>query len=167
MLFDTFDRTGNAEFPFRKEILFRAVCAAVEGLKGMSVENRDELASRLDIKTGMSAFSWGEKVSISITGNGADAAVVSVQSAAKTIFGSATTHGKNRENVRQIIQRTSELLTQHAVEWQTEMGLKSSAPTEMVTHSIADEISKFAALRDQGLLSPEEFNAQKTRLLGK
>lgn len=170
MLFDTFDRTGNAEFQFHKQIVFRAVCAAVEGLKGMNIENRDELACRLDVKTGISAFSWGEKVSISITGNGADSAVVSVQSGAKTIFGSATTHGKNRENVKQIIQRTSELLAQHASEWQEEMGLKSLAPmsnsTGQVTQSIADEISKLAVLRDQGLLSPEEFNGQKARLLG-
>ena len=103
MLFDTFDRTGSAEFPFPKQVVFRALCAAVEELNGMSIENRDDLASRLDVKTGMSAFSWGEKVSISVAGNGANAAVASVQSAARTIFGSATTHGKNRANVREII----------------------------------------------------------------
>lgn len=166
MLFDTFDRTGNAELPFHKQVVFRAVCSAVEGLKGMNIEYRDELACRLDVKTGMSAFSWGEKVSISITGNGADAAVVSVQSGAKTIFGSATTHGKNRKNVRHIIQRTSELLAQHASEWQKEMRLEPQAPIPSSTRSIADEILKLAALRDQGLLSPEEFNGQKARLLG-
>lgn len=32
--------------------------------------------------------------------------------------------------------------------------------------SVADEISKLAALRDQGHLSPQEFEAQKARLLG-
>ena len=31
--------------------------------------------------------------------------------------------------------------------------------------SVADEISKLAALRDQGLLTPDEFNAQKAALL--
>lgn len=32
--------------------------------------------------------------------------------------------------------------------------------------SLADELGKLAALRDQGVLSPAEFEAQKTRLLG-
>jgi Short C-terminal domain len=32
--------------------------------------------------------------------------------------------------------------------------------------SVADEIGKLAALRDQGLLTAEEFNAQKASLLG-
>jgi hypothetical protein len=31
---------------------------------------------------------------------------------------------------------------------------------------VADEISKLAALRDQGVLTAEEFNAQKAALLG-
>jgi hypothetical protein len=32
--------------------------------------------------------------------------------------------------------------------------------------SVADEIGKLAALRDQGVLTADEFNAQKTALLG-
>lgn len=127
MLFDTFDRTGKAEFPFPKQLVFRAVCMAVEELKGMTIDNRDDLASLLNVKTGISAFSWGEKLTIAVAGSGANAAVVSVQSAAKTIFGSATTHGKNRENVREIITHTSKLLTEHGSQWEEEIGLKPNA----------------------------------------
>jgi hypothetical protein len=93
MNFDTFDRTGSAEFPFNKQIVFRAVCEAVDQIGGMSVERRDDLSTRLDIKTGVSAFSWGERVSVSVIAHGS-ASLVSVQSGAKTIFGSGTTHGK-------------------------------------------------------------------------
>ena len=100
MLFDTFDRTGNAEFPFPKQVVFRAVINAVEDLRGMKIESRDELACRVDVNCGLSAFSWGEKVTITVTGNGPETAVVSVQSGAKSVFGSATTHGKNRENIK-------------------------------------------------------------------
>jgi hypothetical protein len=32
--------------------------------------------------------------------------------------------------------------------------------------SVADEIGKLAALRDKGVLTAEEFNAQKAALLG-
>ena len=59
MLFDTFDRTGNAEFPFPKEVVFRAVYTAVSALPGMSIASYDQLALHLDVNTGMSAFSWG------------------------------------------------------------------------------------------------------------
>ena len=89
MLFDTFDRTGNAEFSFHKQVVFRALCMAVEELDGMTIDSRDDLASRLDVKTGMSLFSWGERVTISVTGSGENSAVVSIQSGAKTILGSA------------------------------------------------------------------------------
>jgi Short C-terminal domain len=170
MLFDTFDRTGNAEFPFPKQVVFRAVCNSVDGISSMTIENRDDLASRLDIKTGMSAFSWGEKVSISVTANGTNSAIVSIQSAAKTIFGSATTHGRNRQNVREIINETSRLLTQYGSQWEEEMGLKPNTPqyssTEYSHRLIADELAKLADLLKQGFLSPEDFSAQKARLLG-
>ena len=42
----------------------------------------------------------------------------------------------------------------------------ASAPAPAAI-SVADELSKLAALRDQGLLSPEEFEAQKQRLLAR
>jgi hypothetical protein len=170
VLFDTFDRTGNAEFPFPKQVVFRAVCVAVEGQSRICIENRDDLASRLDVKTGMSAFSWGEKVSISVVASDRNSAVVSIQSASKTIFGSAMTHGKNRENVRKIINQTSNLLSQYGSRWQEEMGLKTSTPSstsaEHSSRLVADELMKLADLLKSGVLTPEEFSAQKARLLG-
>src|SRR4051812_46582004 len=96
---------AKAEFPFPKQVVFRALCDAVGLLKGMEIANRDELASRLDIKTGISALSWGENVSVSISGNNNQAAIMSVQSAAKTVLG--MTDGKNRKNISEIITRTS------------------------------------------------------------
>lgn len=168
MLFDTFDRTGNAEFPFPKEVVFRAVYTAVSALPGMSIASYDQLASHLDVNTGMSAFSWGERVSISVTANVPNASVVSVQSGAKTVFGSATTHSKNRQNVRNIIHQTSVLLGQYGAQWTDEMGLKPAEPVaaDSKSISVADELIKLADLRDRGVLTPEEFDRQKTKLLG-
>jgi len=125
----------------------------------MKIATRDELACRLDITTGISAFSWGEKVSVSLSGNGDQAAVVSVRSAAKTVFGSGTTHGKNRKNIREILNRTSALLREHGAKWRGEMGL-APAPA-----SVADELIKLTQLRDKGALNDVEFEAQKARLL--
>jgi hypothetical protein len=33
--------------------------------------------------------------------------------------------------------------------------------------SIADELAKLAELRDQGIIAPHEFEAEKARLLGR
>ncbi len=166
MLFDTFDRSGNAEFPFPKQVVFRALCDAVSGLKSMQIETRDELASRLDIKTQLSAFSWGERISVSVSSNGEQASIISVQSAAKTAFGSVWTHKKNRSNVRDIINSTSNILQSHGATWRDEMAvmpgtMSMGAPPV----SVAEELAKLAQLRDKGILDESEFQAQKDRLL--
>jgi hypothetical protein len=166
-VFDTFDRTGNAEFPFPKAVVFRAVDTAVAALR-MNVASRDELASRIDIKTGASAFSWGERVAISVMASGDQSAVVSIQSASKTVIGSGTAHGKNRKNVRGIISKTSEILQESGVSWRGEMGLDpapAAAAGTAPSSSVADELAKLAQLRDQGVLTEAEFAAQKARLL--
>ena len=164
-MFDTFDRTGDCEFPFPKQVVFHAICVAVGGFRGMKITSRDELACRLDITTGMSAFSWGEKVSVSVSGNGEQAAIVSVRSAAKTALGSATTHGKNRKNIREILDRTSALLQEHGAKWREEMGLSPITVSSPTAVSVADELEKLVQLRDRGILSESEFQAQKSRLL--
>lgn len=46
-------------------------------------------------------------------------------------------------------------------------GKIETANKPAVPFSIADELAKLAALRDQGILSDEEFGQQKTALLGK
>ena len=169
MMFDTFDRTGDAEFPFPKKVVFRALVNAVKTLKGMDIEHQDELAARLDIKTGMSAFSWGEKVAVSVTEKSPNTATISVQSGAKTILGSGTTHGKNRENVKLIINQTSKILTENGALWCQELGIDLNASpvsSGAATLSVADELMKLALLRDQGILSPDEFATQKGRILG-
>lgn len=42
----------------------------------------------------------------------------------------------------------------------------STAPADRLSSSVADEIAKFAQLRDNGALTQEEFEAQKRQLLG-
>lgn len=42
----------------------------------------------------------------------------------------------------------------------------SSTPPPVNNYSVADEITKLAALKDQGILTEEEFTAKKKQLLG-
>jgi hypothetical protein len=168
-MFDTLDRTGTAEFPFKKQTVFRALCMALDNLKGMTVDSRDDLASRLVVKVGMSAFSWGEKVAITVTKNSENSSVVAVQSGAKTILGSATTHGKNRENVRKIISSTSQVLSEFGAQWEADLAEKEHTTerqsSDNASKSLADEIKKLADLRDEGILTEDEFLDQKRKLL--
>ena len=164
-MFDTFDRTGTAEFPFPKHVVFRALCEAIPSLGGMKIDRKDELAARLDVSVGMSAFSWGEKVSVAVTSAGTNSSTVGVASGAKTILGSATVHGKNRKNVAQIIARASDILNSKGVTWAAELAAAQPNPVAAASGSISDELTKLAAFRDQGVLTEQEFQAAKGRLL--
>ncbi len=73
------------------------------------------------------------------------------------------THGKNRKNVRDIIEATSKVLATKGEEWREEMGLSASVSSGP---SLADELSKLVALRDQGAIDADEFQAAKAKLLG-
>jgi hypothetical protein len=162
-MFDTFDRTGAAEFPFPRKVVFRALCEAVPLMPGMKIERCDDLACRLDVSTGVSAWSWGEKVTVAVSSAGDQSASLSIQSAVKTVFGSASGHGKNRQNVRAIVEQTSRVLSAKGEEWKQELGL-GAAPIQS-SNSIAEELSKLAALRNDGVLDEAEFMAAKARLL--
>ncbi|WP_204339998.1 MULTISPECIES: SHOCT domain-containing protein [Rhizobium] len=164
-MFDTFDRNGNAEFPFPKAVVFRAVCQAVKELQGFTAENVDELTARIELKTGMSAFSWGEKITVSVVSSGPGASTISVGSGAKTIFGSATSHGKNKRNVSEIIGQTSKILRACGDRWMAEIITPPTAAPEKGQISVADELTKLAALKNSGVLTEGEFEAQKQRLL--
>lgn len=168
VVFDTFDRRGAAEFPFPRDVVFRAVEEAIGQVRGMRLESRDPLAGFFTVKTGMSAFSWGENVRVSVTSCGQWAAQVEVASAAKTIAGSATTHGRNQKNVKELISATSAVLQRHGEAWAREAGVPTpGAERELgAVPSVADELAKLAGLRDQGVLSDDEFASQKARLLG-
>jgi len=165
-MFDTFDRTGVAEFPFPKDVVFRALCEAIPLIKGMKIDRKDELGSRADISAAMSAFSWGEKVSVAVTSAGPGSSTVGVSSGAKTIFGSATVHGKSRKNVAEIIAETSKILKAKGEQWAAE--LAPSQPQSAATGilgPISGELAKLATLRDQGVLTDQEFQVVKGRLL--
>lgn len=161
--FDTFDRTGTVEFPFPAPVVFRALEEAVGGLKGMEIQDSNRLAGHISLKTGASAFSWGEKVTVSVLESGPARSRVQIASAAKTIAGSATTHGRNRKNVEHIIRATASVLEQHGELWAKDLGV---APSQGPPQSTADEIRKLADLHQAGVLTADEFAAQKQKLLG-
>ncbi len=167
-MFDTFDRTGVAEFLFPREVVFKAVEHAVVEVKGMTIQDSSPTGGFLNIKTGATAMSWGENVKVSVLSSGPWSAQVQIASAGKTILGSATTHGKNQKNVAALIRTTGSILDRFGAKWVEDLGLakpQQSPSTGGASPSKADELKKLADLHTQGILTDAEFATEKTRLL--
>jgi hypothetical protein len=170
-MFDTFDRTGTVEFPFASPVVFRAVEVAVPKLKGMKVAESNALAGHLYIKTGASAFSWGEKVQVSVLDAGPGRSRMQIASAGKTLAGSATTHGKNRKNVQSIISAASKELEAHGQEWARELAPAATDAGGDANSSGSDKpnletrLTQLTDLHAKGLISDEDFESRKAAIL--
>lgn len=153
------DHNGESEFPFRKEIVFEAIKKAIPQIEGMKVDNADKLTGRIVVKAGISLWSWGENIPIQLTALAETKTKVQITSSPKTgmMFGGAFDMGKNRNNIEKILLVTSNILSSIEPEKQA---IKTSKEI-----SIADEIYKLKNLLDNGILTLDEFNQQKAKLL--
>ncbi len=153
------DHQGESEFPFVKETVFNAMVKAIPTVKGMKVDKADKLQGRIVVKAGVSLMSWGENIPIQLTSLSETKTKVLITSTPKTgaMFGGAFDMGKNRRNIEKILSETSKILSTLQPETQSEERIN--------TVSIADEIQKLKRLLDDGILTEEEFNQQKSKLL--
>lgn len=153
------DHNGESEFPFRKDIVFDAICKAVSAIDGMKIDNADRLTGRIMVKAGISLFSWGENIPIQLSSLSETKTKVQITSSPKTgmMFGGAFDMGKNRKNIEKILTASSKILSTLKPEIQASENLKNT--------SIADELQKLKKLLDDGILTHEEFDQQKTKLL--
>src|SRR5258706_7626552 len=114
------NNSGEAEFPFDKQTVFAALLKAIPKVEGMSVHSSDQLSGREIVKSGMSLFSWGEHIPISLTEPAPNRTLVRISSAPKTgvstggfladdgFFASGDmSFGKNRKNVDLIFSKLS------------------------------------------------------------
>jgi hypothetical protein len=120
----------------------------------------------------VSAFSWGEKVQVSVLEAGAGHSRMQIASGGKTILGSATTHGKNRKNVQDIISGTSRELELHGEEWTRELpptpDVRSGVTNNSLKPGQPDMEARLARLKDlhtKELISDEDFESQKRAIL--
>lgn len=68
--------------------------------------------------------------------------------------------------IRRQSKKQTRLLREQAVRLPAQPPSASPLPPPAPASSVADELGRLAALRDAGVLTDEEFAAQKTRLLG-
>lgn len=151
----TINRNGECEFPYKRDTVFEAICKAIPTIGGFKLDTADKLSGRITVKAGISAWSWGENIPIQLTSTSNFITKMQITSAHKVLVG-VFDMGKNRKNVEQIISATSDILSKLPPEVEQ---------TSTSTNSIADEIQKLKNLLDSGVLTLNEFNQQKAKLL--
>jgi hypothetical protein len=86
---------------------------------------------------------------------------------AKSIFASATTHGRNRKNVEEIITNTSRLLEAHGAEWirDVEGHTELDSPSQDGSPHPAPRLARLADLYQKALISEEEYRERREIIL--
>lgn len=151
------DHTQSMKVPYSAEDTFQALKRAIENVDGFKIDRVDETLRTVYAKAGVSLFSWGENINVSVEACSDGTSEVSVLSTPKTgaLFGGTADMGKNRKNIAAISTALSDKLKNYAM-----VQVKQEND-----NSAADEIKKLAELRDQGILTEEEFSKKKKDLL--
>lgn len=151
------DHEGEVVYPYSKKTVFKAIMEVANNMSGLSLDSADELSGRVTFKAGVSLASWGENIPVQLEEIGTNQTKMKVLSTPKTgiMFGGAMDFGKNRQNIEKIINAVSNALSNKP---------KEQTNVENVG-STADELLKLKSLLDQKILTQEEFDAQKAKLL--
>jgi hypothetical protein len=89
------------------------------------------------------------------------------QGGSRSAFGKQTTDAARDENSVVFTKKQMPEFERLRGVIEQAIAARHNAPSQTAAPvSVADELAKLAALRDQGLLSPQEFEQQKARLLG-
>lgn len=153
------DHKTSVKVPYSADNTFEALKQCCKYLYGMKVKSVDDLLKTVYLKAGVSAFSWGENITVTVKAAEDGETIVEIVSASKTgALGGALDMGKNNKNLKSIMDELSMELKKYPQIKKESANLSSG--------SIADEIKKYAELKNQGLLTEEEFTAKKKQLLG-
>lgn len=156
--------TNNSQsnVPYPPDVAYAALRAAALQLqreKNYSLKASDDITRRVVMKTGISLMSWGENITISIIAEPNGTSSISISSGTKT--GTPLDFGKNNKNINEIMDAFSKQLKNYK---HKQITPKDSSGNAQV--SIAEELEKLASLKEKGILSQQEFDAQKKKLLG-
>lgn len=155
------DHNQSFQVPYSCKDTYTALQEAIAGLSGFRIDRCDDSLMTVYVKAGVSLFSWGENITVSIQEALGGGSVVSILSTPKTgaMLGGAMDMGKNRKNIEAISKALS-------TELQPYKTVSKKSAVQKQSGSIAEEIGKLAELRDKGILTDEEFNKKKKELLG-
>lgn len=153
------DHEGSVEYPFSKKTVFDALMEAAPKIDGLDLDSADEVSGRIVFKAGVSLASWGENIPVQLVEVSPTRTQMKVMSSPKTgiMFGGAMDLGKNRRNIEKIIGAVSDVLANKPAE--------VGKPKSAFVASTTDELIKLKSLLDSGVLTQEEFDEQKKRVL--
>lgn len=151
------DHEGTVEYPFSQKTVFKAIMEAAPNIEGLSVDSADEMSGRVTFKAGVSLASWGENIPVQLVRIAPTRTQMKVLSTPKTgvMFGGAMDFGKNRRNIEKIMSAVSTVLS----------AKPSEKEISLNTSSDVDKLVKLKDLLDSKVITLEEFNEQKNRLL--
>ena len=161
--FDATDRTRAVEFPFPPRVVFRAVAEAISNLPGMTFHEFDRLSGHVYVSTTASAFLGGERVGVSVLDAGSGRSRVEITSGGRTVFGSATTHGRDGKNVEEIISATSKALGAHGERWVQELELESG--DKATSTDVAAILSRLEDIYANSLITEAEYRQRREVIL--
>jgi len=152
------DHHGEVEYPYSQKTVFDALMAASKKIDGLELDSADEISGRVTLKAGVSLRSWGENIPVQLVSITPVRTRVQIMSTPKTgvMFGGAMDLGKNRQNIEKIIRAVSDELAGKEPE-------KESVSIDAA--SVGDELIKLKQLLDQGVLTQDEFDEQKRKIL--
>jgi uncharacterized membrane protein YdbT with pleckstrin-like domain len=81
-------------------------------------------------------------------------------------YGKLTVSGTGGKNIRTVNIDSPEQVAERIRSLNRATGVTAPAPQLATAEDMEDSLRKLAALREEGLLTPEEFAAQKAKLLG-
>ena len=156
------DQTTSVKIPYSLDDTFQALKQSSQYLYGMKVDSVDDLLKTIYLKAGVSFFSWGENITVSVKSAEDGETIVEISSVSKTgAIGGALDMGKNNRNLKAIMDELSMELKKYP-----QIKKKENNESTSSIKSVADDIKKLADLTKQGILTEEEFKAKKKQLLG-
>lgn len=101
----TGSQASRQRFPFDCDDLFSSALSALKA-EGFKVRHLDRTIGRISASTGMSLFSWGENLTLTIEPDGDGGAVLGIESSLKVGVNLAGNH-RHSKNFDKIVRATS------------------------------------------------------------
>jgi hypothetical protein len=153
------DHEGKFEVNYSKADVLKALKTCLGKLDGFSVERVDDKIGSISIKAGLSLWSWGENITLSLSETPNGNTQVSILSTPKTgiALGGALDMGKNRKNIGAIMRSLSQELNNY------QPTLAGSALNSK--EDIYNRIRELNKLKVEGIITEEDFEMKKRELL--
>jgi hypothetical protein len=155
------ERNESADYPYPPEDVYRATLIAVRTLQGMKVQREDDVAKRIEVSTGVSAMSWGDRVVLTLVQSEVGTRLtVSSAPKAGNALGGWMSGGHQQKNVARLFQAISQQVSAIGPPQR-----QTSSEGAASMSDIPAQIKQLADLKDSGVLTEEEFAKKKQELL--